>query len=248
MLWSLDHLRGYKLDATDGSLGSVEDAFFDDRSWMVRWLAADTAWLFGRRVLLAPASLRHPNATTHELPVGLTKEKIKAAPAVDLDQPVSRQHEAELVGYYGFAPYWGGLAAPIPPIAPYPATGVAAPGDVLPGEVERGDPYLRSGNEVTGYTIRATDDSVGHVEDLLIDDSDWTIRYLVVDTRNWLPGRKVLIAPTWVREISWDDREVSVVLTREQIERSPEYDPEVPVGREYEEGLYGHYRSPGYWT
>ena len=63
---------------------------------------------------------------------------------------------------------------------------------------EANDVHLRSANKVTGYRIGATDGDIGHVEDFIIDDETWEIRYMVVDTQNWWPGKKVLVAPQWI--------------------------------------------------
>ncbi len=260
MLWSLNHLRSYRIRATDGSLGSVEDVFFDDSSWTVRYLVVDTAWLLGRRVLLPPEVLGHPDAVAHEFPVALTKEAVRNSPDIDTDQPVSRQHETELYGYYGWTPYWGaggfsagalpltGLASPV--AGPYPAAAPRDPetAEKAVGEDKRHDPHLRSGHEVVGYHIRATDGSIGHVDDLLIDEAGWVVRYFVVDTRNWLPGRKVLLSPTWIREISWPDRDVVVTVDRKEIEESPDYSPGADIGRDYESRLHRHYGRAGYWV
>ncbi|MGQ9572218.1 MAG: PRC-barrel domain-containing protein [Dehalococcoidia bacterium] len=105
---------------------------------------------------------------------------------------------------------------------------------------ESEDPHLRSVKEVTGYHIQATDGEIGHVEDFILDDEDWVIRYMVVDTRNWLPGKKVLVAPGWVENIDWSESKVAVGLSREEIKDSPEYDPSAPVNREYEVRLYDY--------
>jgi hypothetical protein len=113
--------------------------------------------------------------------------------------------------------------------------------------VDEGDPHLRSAREVTGYHIRGTDDSVGSVADLLIDEEGWAIRYLVIDTGTWLSGRKVLIAPPWVSEVSWATQEVQVTLTRAEIEASPEYTPDIALDRSYEEQLHSHYGRRAYW-
>jgi len=110
-----------------------------------------------------------------------------------------------------------------------------------------GDNHLRSVNEVRGYRIQATDNEIGHVEDFIMDDESWAIRYMVVDTLNWLPGRKVLVSPMWITTISWTDRKVAVGMNREQIKDCPEYDPAIPVNREYEEQLYDFYGRPKYW-
>jgi hypothetical protein len=107
---------------------------------------------------------------------------------------------------------------------------------------------LRSTEEVLGYDIQATDDAVGHVEDFIFDDETWIIRYIVVDTRNWLPGGKVLVSPEWIKSINWAKRTVSVDLNRHTIKNSPEFDPSQPVNRKYEIQLYDYYGRPVYWT
>ena len=110
------------------------------------------------------------------------------------------------------------------------------------------DPHLRSIKEVTGYHIQAMDDDMGHVEDFIVNDKSWTIHYVVVDTRNWLPGgRKVLISPAWIESIDWPQSRMKVDLSTEQIKESPEYDPHAPVNKEYEARLYDFYGRPKYW-
>ena len=105
---------------------------------------------------------------------------------------------------------------------------------------------LRSMKELRGYSIHATDGDIGSVHGFYFDDHYWTIRYLVVDTRNWLPGKKVLIASDWIKQVSWPG-EAYVDMTRKQIEDSPEFDPSAPVNREYEERLYDFYGRAKYW-
>lgn len=250
MIQSLNIIRKYSIQATDGILGSVSDIYFDDAEWTVRYLVVDTGtWLSGRKVLIPASALGSPDNRLRHFPVQLTRAQVEDAPSIDEDKPVSRQHEADLHGYYGWEPYWGagGLApgmagyAPgaIPPPPPEPAAGAIAE--------EPGDPHLRSGREVIGYRIAATDGDVGHVEDILVDDDGWRVRYLLVDTRNWLPGRKVVMAPDWVRTIDWAERKVAVDHTRDQVKGSPEYDEVAGVSRAYERGLYEHYGRTAYW-
>jgi hypothetical protein len=109
------------------------------------------------------------------------------------------------------------------------------------------DPHLRSTNAVQGYNIQALDGEIGHVEDFLIDGETWAIRYLVVDTRNWWPGKKVLVSPQWIESVDWSESKVIVNLSREAIKNSPEYTEESLLTREYETGLYQHYKREGYW-
>ena len=106
---------------------------------------------------------------------------------------------------------------------------------------------LHGVKEVTGYHIAASDGEIGHVEDFFISEDDWQIQYFLVDTKNWLPGRKVLMATNWVNEIMWEDERVYVKATREQVKDSPEYDPHAAIDRRYESHLYNHYGYPPYW-
>jgi hypothetical protein len=100
---------------------------------------------------------------------------------------------------------------------------------------------------VTGYRIHASDGDIGHVADFIVDTEDWAIRYLVVDTHNWLPGRKVLVSPAWVKQVSWDERHLHLDLSRQEIRGSLAFDPSAPVNREYEARLYDYYGRPKYW-
>ena len=115
-----------------------------------------------------------------------------------------------------------------------------------PGK-KHNDPDLRSTNAVSGHHVEALDGEIGHVEDFLIDDQTWAIRYLIVDTRDWLPGRKVLISPKWIEQVSWSEKQVVVDLSREAIRQAPEYTDVPPLTRDQETALHRHYNRPGYW-
>jgi hypothetical protein len=247
MLRSVKTLYNYVLEAADGEIGRCKDFLFDDVRWTVRYMVADTGkWLPGRKVLISPISLGKPDWNSRLFPVRLTKRQIDEAPDLDEDAPVSRQYEIKWTQYYGWPIYWGGehaWGAVAYPGASYDAK--TTKNETV--EVDSGDHHLRSVDEVTGYRIQATDDNIGHVEDFIIDDQTWTVRYMVVDTRNWLPGRKVLVAPLWITSIDWAESKVRVDLTREQVKDSPEYDPSTPVKREYEGRLYDFYGRPKYW-
>lgn len=262
MLRSIKNLKGETIHATDGDFGSVDDFLFDDDNWTIRYLVVDTGkWLAGRKVLISPASLQR----THQpdgIRTGLTKEQIKNSPDIYKHQPVSRQHEAEYLNYFGYPYYWygpslwGTTVVPFYPAAPrtmgYPdrvtgAAGSAAAAPETEPRYEADDAHLRSTGEVMGYYIEATDGEIGHVEDFVVDDESWAIRYMIVDTVNWWPGKKVVVAPEWITGVSWPNSRVSVSLSREQIKTAPEYDPQAMVSREYEDRLYEHYSRPKYW-
>ena len=204
MFWNASAMRGYAIAASDGELGSVSDFLFEDTSWIIRWLVVDTGkFLAGRKVLLPPSALRQPDPASRELPVALTMQQVKDSPDIASDQPVSRQMEGHIYRHYGWEPYWdaeylpasGIVAAPFLE-APLHAAGAKPLGDGPEiFEPAMGDAHLRSAHKITGYHIHATDGEIGHVEDFILDDASWHIRYVTVDTHNWWPGKKVLISP-----------------------------------------------------
>ncbi|MEA2012645.1 MAG: PRC-barrel domain containing protein [Verrucomicrobiota bacterium] len=247
MLRSLNKIHNYVLQAEDGKIGHCKDLLFDDHFWTIRYLVADTGnWLPGLKVLLSPISFGEPDWDSRIFPVRLTKKGIEDAPKLDEHAPVNRQHEIHWTEYYGWPYYWGGSYA----------WGVGAhPGALYYEklsnkkaiEVNSESNHLRSVHEVTGYHIKESDSGIGHVKDFLADDKTWSIRYMVVDTHNWLSGKKVLISPDWIDSVDWEENKVSVALTSEQVKNSPEYDPSTGVSREYEVRLHEFYDRPKYW-
>jgi hypothetical protein len=241
MLRSASHLQDYVISAEDGKLGRAKAFLFDDEFWTVRYLVVDTGrWLPGMWVLIPPSALDQPDWTRGVFPVRMTKQQIKDAPGLEEHKPVSRRHEEKLYKYYGWPPYWAAAGPEFPPPVTEPVPAAAGRAS--------GDPHLRSTKEVTGYRIEARDGEIGHVEDFILDDESWSVRYVVVDTRNWLPGRKVLVSPYWVDKVSWTNWNVVVALSREEVKNSPRYDPSAPVNREYEARLYDYYGRPKYWS
>ena len=255
MLRSMKDLMGFTIGATDGDIGRVDAGYFDDATFTVRHLVVDTGgWLGGRKVLISPMALRDIDWPGRRIAAALTKAQVEKSPLIDTARPVSRQQEAEYHRYYGYPSYWGGpyLWGAIP----YP---YAFPGQDRETSFEQerrwaregarsGDPHLRSSAAVIGYHVAAKDGDIGHVEDFLVDEATWAIRYLVVDTRNWWFGKTVLVSAEWVTDVDWNESLLHVDLTRERIKSSPEYDHSGPVPRDYEVRLHDHYGRPGYWS
>jgi hypothetical protein len=239
-------LAARTLQGIDGEIGRVEEFYFDDRRWPVRYLVVNTGgWLMGRRVLIPPAGVAELSADGRRLRVELTREQIRNSPHVDTRKPVSRLYKERYYSYYGWPPYWDtGLVPGLPPTRTVPAVASAAGSHATPDPKQT---HLRSSSEVSGYRIAAQDDAFGHVEDFLIDTRAWSIRYLEIDTRNWWPGRHVLISPDWIEAVDWVERSVVVGLKRDLIERAPEYESAAMVDRAYEARLHRHYGRHGYW-
>lgn len=246
-------LKGYTIVGSDGALGTVNDVLFDDLTWRVRWLVVETGtWLAGRKVLIHPTAVEKADHEHQEVRLRLTMAQIEGSPTIDIDQPVSRGMEARLYDYYGWDPLWGGSAygfgAIASPISAPPYFGITAlreRSDMV-SDQDSGDPHLRSNAEVVGYHVHASDGEIGHVENLFVDDADWHVHYLVIDTRNWWPGRHVLISPHAVRTVDWNDRHVMLDVTRAQVNASPPWDPSALMDQAYQQGLHRHYGWQGY--
>lgn len=257
MLSRISELERCAIHATDGEIGRVSDVLFDDEQWIARWLVVRAgSWLLGREVLLPASHLGGMSQEKDAISVDLTQEQVKSSPGVETKLPVSRQMESSLYSHYGWSPYWGGLGATgagasylIPPV--YVVTGSARHAELAEQEEmarRDQDPHLRSAAEVRGYHIEATDGDIGHVEDFLIDDESWTVRYIIVDTKNWWPGKFVLVTPEMADDIRWDDRKMRVRQTRQQIKGAPEYEPARRLERADEARFYGYYGIPSYWS
>lgn len=264
MLRSTHELQDYTMGASDGPIGRVSDVYFDDDAWVVRYLVVDTgSWLASRLVLISPMAIGHPDRAGRLLPLRITREQVRNSPDIDTSRTVSRQHEVAYLGYYGYPSYWegGGLWG----AGLYP--NLMLPDDVIRGadraereredavqlraERERqrsDDPHLRSCKAVTGYRIHANDGEIGHVDDLLVDEDTWAIRYLVINTSNWWVGHQVLVAPHWITGVSWDERSVSVDLTRHAIQDAPPFESAGALNREREISLHAFHGRAGYWA
>ncbi len=246
MLIKAKTLKGYKLDGLDGEIGKVKEFYFDDRHWTIRYLVADTeTWLMGSQVLISPYALIAVVKEEQHVTIALTKKQIEDSPNLNSDKPVSRQFEEAYYRHYGWPTYWGGPCM----WGYYPKIVRDREKWREPSQSEKTwDHHLRSTHEVTGYHIHAADGEIGHVEDFIIDDETWAIRYLIIDTQNWWPGKKVLISPQWIERVSWSEKKVFVKLSREAIKQSPGYTEETLLTRDFETRLHRHYTIEGYWV
>jgi hypothetical protein len=264
MLIRYDHLRKCKILAADGDIGHIDDVYFDDNAWVVRYLVVDTGgWLSGRSVLLAPHVVLGVDLEEKRVHTPLNREQVKHSPEAEAAKPLSRQYEEALHVYYGWPYYWagpsfaaqrdfgahpesliGGVSSSIGPAT------VGAPAPMQPPSeppVMTGDPHLRNAEEIIQYAIAAKDGDLGHVDTLVMDDREWAVRYLLVKTGTWLSGREILLSCSWIHDLSWTESRVKVNLDRETIRTSPEIDTSRPITREDEERLFQHYGHKGYW-
>jgi sporulation protein YlmC with PRC-barrel domain len=221
---SIKKLYGNKLGASDGLIGHVNDVYFDDTTWVVRYLVADTGtWLSGRPVLLPPRVLGKWDRQQKTLAVNLTRTQVENSPSIDAHRPVSRQYELEHYEYYGWPVYWigdgfGGLGGFPGGVPVHRAAGAGHH-----GHNQRDDVHLRSVRAVTGYQITALDGAIGHVHDLRADLKTWNITDLVVEAWHWYAGEEILIAPSDIERISYEQSTVMVRLTKDEIQRTADH-------------------------
>jgi hypothetical protein len=235
---SFKEVRGFAIGATgDVLLGKVDDAYFDDERWTVRYLVADVGgWLAGRKVLISPHAIVRIDSNKEAVETHLTRSEVENSPPIETDRPISRRMEDEYNRYFRYPPYWAGsYTAPLWGFGALPLAGIEPvlrkaqeERETAPSPGAGDDVHLRSAREVTGYRVAATDRDIGHIENFLFDDDSWAIRHLVIDTRDWWPGRHVLVSPEQVDRVSWRERSVRLRISREEVEHSPEYEPRRP--------------------
>ncbi len=229
MLRNASDLNGFDIAATDGLLGTVSDAFFDDSSWSIRWLVVATgSWTGKRHVLLPVSALGQINPSLRQLAVSVTRARVADSPDIDAHQPISRQMETGLYDHYGWSPYWTtgfGVGALVPTndrgsLSPELGSSWQDQPMMLTGEQLQEQLHLRSVSAVIGYHLHATDGEIGHLEDFVIDDATWRIQAIAAKTRNWWPGQHVEIATSHVTGINWYQRTISVGLDRLAVKAS----------------------------
>jgi hypothetical protein len=202
-------MYGTSLVESDGRGGTLYDLLFDDQTWKLRHLVvAMDRWLLSQQVLLDPAVVQRVDWPNRRLEVRLTKEQVRRSPGVETDLPAARQEVQQVAQVLLWEAYWTSILETLPKF--------------------EGDPHLRSTKMLAGLRLHCTNGELGHVVDFLIDDQSWSVCDLVVDTRNWWPGKRVLIEPRLVQSIDWDEREIRLSLPREQVEDRPAYQHETP--------------------
>ncbi|MEO8820650.1 MAG: PRC-barrel domain-containing protein [Ginsengibacter sp.] len=220
---------GYGMEATDGDIGKVEDFYFEDTTWIIRYLILKTGnWFLYRKMLISPQAIVKRYKASGIFPVNLSKEQIRTSPDIDTDKPVSRQQVMELYGHYawqrygGSGFYAGGSAAAMGnvPITDEKIMKEADPNDKRSDD----DLHLRSTRTIMGYDIHASDGDFGHVSDFIFDDANWQIMYLVVAPNNWFGGKQFLIETETIKEIQWENSKVILNISIDAIKDCPLFD------------------------
>lgn len=241
---SLKNIVGYTIQAKDDTRGKVVDLLFDEESWIIRYIEVTFEGLDPRkRVLIPHSSLNAPDWQEKRFQLDLTRSDIEESPTIEDHLPVSREYEKALLKHFGVDPYWPyTFTPPAVSVVPYPPRPLKIPNKEV--HEEDIDTSLRSFNEIESYRISGIDDTMGQVEDIIVDDEDWQIIYLIVDTSRWLPWSKsVVLSVEWLENISYVNREVRINLETSQIKKAPEFDPSHPIAMDYEQALDTFYQE-----
>lgn len=243
MAGSLRTLVGMKVQAIDGEVGSVEEFYFEDHSWIVRYMVVSVGRALQKRlVLVSPFLVEHIDSQHGHIKVRATKSQIESSPDHDTAKPISREREEQYAKQINTPLYWLGPYA----WGPFPFPAEWHFGDVKHDNVENAEKNeldaktenkLRSSEEVRGYGVSAFDEVFGEVEDMVVDMGTWTIRYLVIDPVNWWPGKNVMVSTKWIDAVSWAAGCVVTSLTRGEIEACPPFD-KTKLDHNYESELH----------
>ena len=225
MLHLAHKVKGTTVRARDGEVGTLDDFIFEQSRWAVRYLVVDTgSWLDGRKVLLSPMAVEG-RWDRSGIVLSVRKASVEQSPDLQL-AGLARQDETALLQYYGQPVYWGG--ANIWGMFDTPSALLSAREEPMLGRADAAGSgiaeRLRSTEEIKGYHIEASDGEIGHVDDFLIGEESWRIRYLLVDTSNWIGGKSVLVGTDVVETVDREGGMLRVSDSREDVRSSPTYE------------------------
>ncbi|MGE5309243.1 MAG: DUF2934 domain-containing protein [Deltaproteobacteria bacterium] len=231
MLHSARSLKGYRIEAQDGEIGTAVNFYFEDREWVIRFLVCDTSARFGRDVLIPPLALENkPLSCDRTLRIVATIEMIKNSPQVNTRRPVSSQQQHILDRYYSWH------LSTIPELNEQVFEGPFAAAN------------LHSALDIAGYHLKTRDGEIAAVEDFIIDDQGWTVAFLVLQAGLWLPGKRFLLDPHWVDEIDWPEKRLNADVSADKIRTSPDYDPSMVITPELACTVHQHFGQPKFST
>jgi hypothetical protein len=220
MQLNTNHLLGFSLWATDGEVGRIEEIYFDDRNWAIRYLVVKTGhWLTGRKVLVSPQAFDRSRWNDETFPVNLTKEQILHSPDVDTDRPLSSKHTATINKYYLWQTFIDdGFYAPAHCDVPDSSEAVKG--------VDPSDDHfhLKSTRQIKRFHIHATDGEIGYVGDFIVSDEDWKMGYLVVVAKHLFGDQKILISIRDIKEIKWANSNIYLDISVRAVEQSRIFD------------------------
>jgi hypothetical protein len=223
-LQSAKQFHGFTMHTLDGNAGTIKETLFDEAAWVIRYLVVETGgWLDHNEILIASISVARLDWNRKAVYVNLTSEQIRESPGLGVTRPMLRANEAEFLDHYGYSHYWNGLAPVLPSSDASSAASASARRDAIERDLQQVASDLHSSVEMIGCAVRTSDDTDGQVEDLQFDDASWDIAFLVIDPHDWSADSSVLVSPSRVAHIDWEQAQVALPMTRAELEHCPKY-------------------------
>jgi len=220
MQLNINSLLGFSLSAIDGEVGMVEEIYFDDRNWAIRYLVVKTGqWLSGRKVLISPLAFDRSQWNGRTFPVNLTINQILNSPDGDTNRPLSLQHTKALNEYYLWQPFMdNGFYAPVhcdqPDLTEKPTINCPSAENF----------HMRSTRDTRGFRIHAKDGEIGFVSGFIVEDESWKIVYLVVIAKSIFGDQKILISVQDICKIKWTESKIYLDISVKAVEQSRTFD------------------------
>ncbi|WP_188456560.1 PRC-barrel domain-containing protein [Virgibacillus oceani] len=229
MMYYTSELKDYRIDATDGEMGKIQDLYFDDHSWAIRYAIIDTRkWLPGRNVYLSPTSFVKLNEMEKLVEVSYDKGTIRNSPSIPDNQPLTRDTESTLTGYYGWSRYWfgtmlwGAQDRPFAPFADHASERSEFTNELQSYENTEYD--LRSEADAIGMKVHASDGKLGVIDDMIVDDEYWKIRYLVLKSAEVPVETYYLLEADSIQSADWLEKDIYVDYTVDSLKQRKRFE------------------------
>lgn len=236
MLIGLTELKTYHMFTTDGEIGRLVDVVFPQGSWPIRYIIAWSDGL-GREIALPSSGVREVRRDDRLIQVDAEQGRVEASPALDVTRRIERHEEEQLYEHYGWPPYWLQEEHDVTPIGVLSdESEELRPAD----EGEFANPELQRATECVGaYAVHSNEGEFGVLQDVVLEDSTWTITWLAVDTPSRRSG--ILVETGWVERVDWIAKEIYVSLAADVLLDGPVYRSHEPLTPELERRLHAYY-------
>jgi len=240
MLIKTNNLKAFTAKSKNNIEGTILDMYFDDLFWNIQYIVVETGrFLPDKVIIISHNLLGKPDYNSQLLPINTSFDAKSDGKNTQFLRSVSEIKTINASKILEWPLKQTNLKALNTEEMKNLVTNMVSDEDKV---TPMANPHLRSWNEVLGYNIQAKNGEIGHVDDFIAESDNWKIRYMIIDTHNWLPGGKyVLISPAWIEKIQWNNNLVYVDLDKDMIKNSPEYDPNKPIDDAFELKLFKYY-------
>jgi hypothetical protein len=214
MLRGVHKLHGFTIHATDGEIGKIIDFYIDCSDWKIHYAIVKLGGLFQIRDVLICVSQLGPSGLSG-ISSDLTTLQVQTSPVIDSAKPLTRDKDIELQNHYGIK---------------------------CRNYTNDEGSILQKILALKDFTLISKNGEAGRVEDIIIDDEIWFVKYLVISTGSWT-GKRVLLDISMSKKIDWEQSRIEFDLSGKKISDAPKYDPFVPLLPENEIELKNYFQK-----